>query len=77
MVGARSTERHGPRRWLRRAFVVVAALAAVGVAAAVGYVALRGDPASLGSTGPDPKVPARVFTSAWLAGDCIERRGRT
>jgi peptidoglycan glycosyltransferase len=69
MVGARSTERHGPRRWLRRALVIAAALAAVAVAAGVAYVALRGDPVQLGSSGPDPKVPARAFTSAWLTGD--------
>ena len=69
MVDARSTEQHGPRRRLRRALVIIAALAAVIVAAGVAYAALRGDPVSLGSSGPDPKVPARIFTSAWLAGD--------
>jgi len=69
MVGARSTERHGPRRWLRRALVVAAGLAVLVAAAAAAYVGLRGDPVQLGSSGPDPKVPARLFTSAWLAGD--------
>src|SRR5689334_1887152 len=69
MVGARSTERHAPRRWLRRALVIILALLAVGIAAGVAFVALRGDPVSLGSSGPDPKAPVRMFTSAWLAGD--------
>jgi penicillin-binding protein A len=69
MVGARSTERPAPRRWLRRALVIILALLAVGVAAGVAFIALRGDPVSLGSSGPDPKAPVRVFTSAWLAGD--------
>src|SRR4051794_17447696 len=69
MVGAHGTEQHGPRRWLRRALVITFALVVMVVAAGVAYVALRGDPVQLGSSGPDPKTPARAFTTAWLAGD--------
>jgi beta-lactamase class D len=69
MVGARSTERHGPRRWLRRLLVVGAVVLVAAAAAAVAYVALRGDPVSIGSDGPDPKAPVRIFTAAWAAGD--------
>ncbi|HEY0389996.1 MAG TPA: penicillin-binding transpeptidase domain-containing protein [Gaiellales bacterium] len=68
MVGARSTE-HGPRRRLRRLLVVGAAVLATGAAAVAGYVALRGAPVSIGSSGPDPRSPVRLFTSAWVAGD--------
>ena len=69
MVGARSTEQHAPRRWLRRALVIFLVLVAIGVATGAVYVAVRGEPISLGSSGPDPKAPVHVFTSAWLAGD--------
>src|SRR4051812_47971478 len=69
MVGARSTERHGPRRWLRRALVIIVALVAVVVAAGGAFVALRGDAVHLRSSGPDPKAPTRAFTTAWLTGD--------
>jgi len=69
MVDARSTERHEPRRPWRRALLIAAAVLAVAVGAGAAYVALRGDPVSLGSSGPDPKEPARLFTTAWRAGD--------
>jgi beta-lactamase class D len=69
MVDARSTERHGPRRRSRRALVILAAVLILAAAAGAAYVVLRGDPVSVGSAGPDPRVPARLFTEAWLAGD--------
>jgi peptidoglycan glycosyltransferase len=69
MVGARSTERQRPRRWLRRAVVIAGGLLVCAAAAAIAFLALNDDPLTIGSSGPDPGQPVQLFTSAWAAGD--------